>query len=138
MPYCLYYLHLQQQHLSLLFQSNLLPVYYTRLWLYLSHTTTRLLSKKKKVNTPSVLLPGDIQRKASGRTILKPKGGCPKIRFLLIQWRQEYVLRTKGLIIPKWPRMPSTAHALHQMHNQNPVSSWATCGVLYRFAMASI
>ena len=31
----------------------------------------------------TVLLPGDIQRKASGRTILKPKGKCPRVRFLL-------------------------------------------------------
>ena len=54
-----------------------------------------------------VLLPGDIQRKASGRTILKPIGKRPKIRFLKNPSMSRCILREgaylylSGLEVPK-------------------------------------
>ena len=89
-------------------------------------------------NVFTVLFPGIIQRETSGRTILKPRGNVLRVRFLPNP-RASGIYPVKGdplyLIDLNIPRI---RHALHQMHNQNPVSSWASCGVLYRFTMESI
>ena len=72
----------------------------------------------------TVLFPGIVQRETSGRTVLKPRGIVLRVRFLPNPRASECILRKGVYLYLSGLEIPRVGHALHQMHNQNPVSSW--------------